>query len=202
VRSHTQNQYILSLTAHSAHLSVLFQNQKTAYLSLSQWSCDSTTQREVGVCFRLTAIFLCIQLTPTAVDLLLSAAGSSTSTTPQPVTDLEILEQSIQTVSGMLDRVLTYVRSVLAGEIKGDPAVGRYLMDTLGASTSELEKSSFNTSLQARLICVHLILQVTDILILGHNDGLIPRKPRSLPGRGIVSTGSRELIVLAIQYPL
>lgn len=48
----------------------------------------------------------------------------------------------------MLDRVLSYVRSVLAGEVKGDAAVGRYLMDTFAASTEELDKGSFNTSLQ------------------------------------------------------
>lgn len=51
----------------------------------------------------------------------------------------------------MLDRVLSYVRSVLSGEKKGDPAVGRYLMDTLGASTGDLEKGGFNASLQVRL---------------------------------------------------
>jgi translation initiation factor 3 subunit F len=50
----------------------------------------------------------------------------------------------------MLDRVLAYVRSVLAGETKGDPAVGRYLMDTLGTSTDDLEKGGFNASLQVR----------------------------------------------------
>lgn len=50
----------------------------------------------------------------------------------------------------MLDRVLSYVRSVLAGQAKGYPAVGRYLMDTFGASTEELEKGAFNTSLQVR----------------------------------------------------
>jgi len=48
----------------------------------------------------------------------------------------------------MLDRVLTYVRGVVAGEIKGDPAVGRYLMDALGANTEDLEKNGFNASLQ------------------------------------------------------
>ena len=48
----------------------------------------------------------------------------------------------------MLDRVLSYVQAVLSGEKKGDPAIGRYLMDTLGASTSDLEKSGFNASLQ------------------------------------------------------
>lgn len=64
------------------------------------------------------------------------------------MSDLEILERSIVSVSEMLDRVLSYVRSVLAGEKKGDPAIGRYLMDTLGASTDDLEKGGFNASLQ------------------------------------------------------
>jgi len=48
----------------------------------------------------------------------------------------------------MLDRVLGYVRSVLAGEVQGDPAVGRYLLDTFAASTDDLEKGGFNASLQ------------------------------------------------------
>ena len=50
----------------------------------------------------------------------------------------------------MLDRVLAYVRAVLAGEVKGDAAVGRYLMDTFGASTDELNRGAFNSSLQVR----------------------------------------------------
>jgi translation initiation factor 3 subunit F len=53
----------------------------------------------------------------------------------------------------MLERVLTYVRAILSGERKGDPAIGRYLMDTLGASTDELEKGGFNASLQ---VCVQI----------------------------------------------
>ena len=50
----------------------------------------------------------------------------------------------------MLDSVLAYVKGVLAGERKGDPAVGRYLMDALGAGigTGDLEKGGFNASLQ------------------------------------------------------
>ena len=51
----------------------------------------------------------------------------------------------------MLDRVLSYVRAVLAGEIQGNPAVGRYLMDTLGSSAEDLEKGGFNASLQVRI---------------------------------------------------
>lgn len=51
----------------------------------------------------------------------------------------------------MLDRVLVYVRDVLSGQKKGDPAVGRYLMDTFGASTEGLEQSGFNSSLQVNL---------------------------------------------------
>ena len=50
----------------------------------------------------------------------------------------------------MLDRVLTYVRSVLSGEVEGNQAVGRYLMDTLGAGPDDLEKTGFNASLQVR----------------------------------------------------
>ena len=80
------------------------------------------------------------------VDLLTSVAEGSTDS--YPATDLDILERALATVSDMLDRVLSYVRSVLAGEVKGDAAVGRYLMDTFGASTEELEKGAFNTSLQ------------------------------------------------------
>ncbi|KAK0243153.1 JAB1/Mov34/MPN/PAD-1 ubiquitin protease-domain-containing protein [Armillaria nabsnona] len=90
------------------------------------------------------------------LDLLTSTAASSSSTSNQPLADLEILEQSIQNVSGMLDRVLAYVRSVLAGETKGDPALGRYLMDTLGASTDDLEKGGFNASLQDTLMISYL----------------------------------------------
>ncbi|TFK64045.1 Mov34-domain-containing protein [Pluteus cervinus] len=85
------------------------------------------------------------------LDLLLN-----TATTSQPISDLELIETSIQNVSSMLDRVLTYVRAVLAGEKKGDPAIGRYLMDTLGASTEDLERGSFNTSLQDTLMLSYL----------------------------------------------
>jgi translation initiation factor 3 subunit F len=98
----------------------------------------------------LSSSYLCLNpLNPnTAVDLLTSTAQSSSTPLTQPTTDLEILERSILSVSLMLDRVLAYVRSVLSGEKKGDPAVGRYLMDTLGASTGDLEKGGFNSSLQ------------------------------------------------------
>jgi len=90
------------------------------------------------------------------IDLLTNTVASATSTSTQPVSDLEILERSIVSVSEMLDRVLSYVRSVLAGEKQGDPAIGRYLMDTLGASTDDLEKGGFNASLQDTLMISYL----------------------------------------------
>ncbi|KAF5358991.1 hypothetical protein D9758_004839 [Tetrapyrgos nigripes] len=90
------------------------------------------------------------------IDLLTNTASSANSTSSQPVTDLEILESAIQNVSNMLDRVLAYVRAVLAGETKGDPAVGRYLMDTLGANTDDLEKGGFNARLQDTLMVSYL----------------------------------------------
>ncbi|KAF9481864.1 Mov34-domain-containing protein [Pholiota conissans] len=90
------------------------------------------------------------------LDLLVNTASEPTSTSSQPVADLEIIERAILSVSDMLDRVLTYVRAVLSGEKKGDPAIGRYLMDTLGASTDDLEKGGFNTSLQDTLMISYL----------------------------------------------
>ncbi|KAJ3722619.1 JAB1/Mov34/MPN/PAD-1 ubiquitin protease-domain-containing protein [Lentinula raphanica] len=90
------------------------------------------------------------------VDLLTSTALSSSTTSSQPLSDLTILESSIQNVISMIDRVLTYVRAVLAGEVKGDAAVGRYLMDTLGASTADLEKGGFNARLQDTLMVTYL----------------------------------------------
>ena len=84
----------------------------------------------------------------------MNTSTSSTSTSSQPVSDLEIIERALLSVSDMLERVLTYVRAVLSGERKGDPAIGRYLMDTLGASTDDLEKGGFSASLQ---VCVHIL---------------------------------------------
>ncbi|GBE79890.1 Mov34-domain-containing protein [Sparassis latifolia] len=89
-------------------------------------------------------------------DLLASTSNSSNASIAHPITDLEVLERSLKSVDEMLERVLSYVRSVLAGEVKGDPAVGRYLMDTLGASTEDLEKGGFNASLQDTLMVSYL----------------------------------------------
>ncbi|KAF6762209.1 eukaryotic translation initiation factor 3 [Ephemerocybe angulata] len=77
-------------------------------------------------------------------------------TSPQPVADVEIIERSILSVQSMLDRVLSYVQAVLSGEKEGDAAIGRYLMDTLGAATEDLEKSGFNSSLQDTLMISYL----------------------------------------------
>jgi len=90
------------------------------------------------------------------LDLLINTAKSSSSTSPQPISDLELIERAIIDVSEMLDRVLAYVRDVLSGQKNGDPAVGRYLMDTLGPSTEGLEKGSFNSSLQDTLMVSYL----------------------------------------------
>lgn len=84
------------------------------------------------------------------MDLLVGTAATSSSTSTQPVADIEIIERSLQTTSDMIDRVISYVQSVLSGEKQGDAAIGRYLMDTLGAATDDLEKSGFNSSLQVR----------------------------------------------------
>ncbi|KAJ7490290.1 JAB1/Mov34/MPN/PAD-1 ubiquitin protease-domain-containing protein [Mycena galericulata] len=93
------------------------------------------------------------------LDLLTQTALSPNSTTAQPVTSIANLDTALTTVSQMLDRVLAYVRKVLAGEVEGDKALGRYLMDTLGvAAIGEKggEDKAFNASLQDTLMISYL----------------------------------------------
>ncbi|PKI85991.1 hypothetical protein MVES_000565 [Malassezia vespertilionis] len=67
-------------------------------------------------------------------------------------TDLDALAASLEQVHSQLERVLTYLRKVLADEIPGDKAVGRFLSDTIGVvpagvSSATLE-SLFNSHMQ------------------------------------------------------
>ncbi len=112
------------------------------------------------------------------VDLLtsnLSQTGNATFT--NPTSDLELLERSLSSVSEMLDRVLSYVQSVLSGEVKGDAAVGRYLLDALGPSTEDLEKGEFNSHLQVRQSLASLfatmLIQVQDTLMVSYLANLV-----------------------------
>ena len=96
----------------------------------------------------------------------------------------------------MLDRVLTYVRAVLAGEKKGDPAIGRYLMDTLGASTEDLEKGGFNTSLQVRgRPMIFIEKAIKSIFSAGHIDDFLPCKPCQGSSRSLVQIGPYSRII-------
>lgn len=97
----------------------------------------------------------------------------------------------------MLDNVLAYVKGVLAGERKGDPAVGRYLMDALGAGigTGDLEKGGFNASLQVgdRTTCLSgdLILSLRS----GHTNGVVPRQPRTVPSGGVIPPSADHIVM-------
>jgi translation initiation factor 3 subunit F len=50
----------------------------------------------------------------------------------------------------MLTRVLSWVRRVKAGEAEPDAALGRYLLDALGAGPEAEDGAGFHTSLQVR----------------------------------------------------
>ncbi|KAJ6539652.1 hypothetical protein B0H19DRAFT_368355 [Mycena capillaripes] len=153
-------------------------NPKTAYLSPSPCACNSTRQsgaavRPLSSTFRrLTDIF--------SVDLLTQTALSPNSTTAQPVTSIANLDATLTNVSQMLDRVLAYVRQVLAGEVQGDKALGRYLMDTLGvAAVGEKagEDKAFNASLQVRCALVYplpeLMCALQDTLMISYLANLV-----------------------------
>jgi hypothetical protein len=93
--------------------------------------------------------------------------------------------------------VLTYVRAVLSGEKKGDPAVGRYLMDTLGASTDDLEKGGFNTSLQVRGYFMLPTRKWTNECVLssGYFDDFLPCQPCPRSSRSFLSIGPYSCII-------
>ncbi|KAI0775379.1 hypothetical protein BC629DRAFT_1582989 [Irpex lacteus] len=137
------------------HRSASHQSQKTVYSSHPvelRFSQQERSGREFSSAS--SAIQPLIDLQLLVVDLLSNVASGSSDAFP--ATDLDILERALESVTEMLDRVLSYVRSVLAGEVKGDAAVGRYLFDTFGASTEELEKGAFNSSLQDTLMVSYL----------------------------------------------
>lgn len=135
------------------------------------------------------------------VDLLTETAASPSSTSVQPTTDFEILEKSIGSVSAMLDRVLTYVRAVIAGEVKGDAAVGKYLMDMLGASTEDLEKGGFNASLQVRTTVLRKLCFI-DSFISGYIDVLLLGKSRAITSRSLFEACIDYVVVhLSSCYP-
>ena len=68
-----------------------------------------------------------------------------------PVGELAQLENTLQNVLEMLDRVLAYAQEAAAGS-PADAALGRYLMDALGGGAEELGKGGFTSSLQVRSI--------------------------------------------------
>lgn len=82
--------------------------------------------------------------------------------------DMDALAASLQTVQAQLQRVLQYVREVVQGKRKGDPVVGRYVMDavstvpignaaadTKDGGASQLE-TLFNSHLQDVLMVSYL----------------------------------------------
>ena len=79
----------------------------------------------------------------------------------------------------MLDRVLAYVRSVIAGETKGDPTVGRFLLDTFATSTDGLDQGSFASSLQVSTLRISqnsgrlLTLLSKDTLMISYLANLV-----------------------------
>lgn len=100
----------------------------------------------------------------------------------------------------MLDTVLAYVRRVLSGEVEGDKALGRYLMDTLGVSAigeKGGEDKAFNASLQVTYIFTFTSQPKLTAGRIGYADDLVPREPRAVTGRGVLQTGSCHFIVVS-----
>jgi translation initiation factor 3 subunit F len=73
----------------------------------------------------------------------------------------------------MIDRVLVYVRKVLSGEVEGDKAVGKLLLDALSTSTKGFEKG-FNVHLQDTLMMNYLANLLRSQVELSSRMALVP----------------------------
>ena len=87
----------------------------------------------------------------TALRHLVDPAASESST------DLDALAASLKHVQTQLERVLSYVRKVLAGEVEGDKAVGRFLSDTIGVVPAGLDSSVLDTLFNSHLQDVFMV---------------------------------------------
>jgi hypothetical protein len=68
-----------------------------------------------------------------------------------PVGELAQLENTLNNVLEMIDRVLAYAQEAAAGK-PADAALGRYLMSALGGGAEESGKGGFTSSLQVRRV--------------------------------------------------
>lgn len=82
----------------------------------------------------------------------------------ETLTDLDALKASLEQVQAQLERVLTYVRKVLAGEIEGDRAVGRYLSDTIGVVPAGLGDSVLESLFQSHLQDVFMVSYLSKMI--------------------------------------
>ena len=105
------------------------------------------------------------------------------------------LEKSLQQVAAMVDRVLSYVRSVLTGEVDGDIAVGRYLMDTLSATTAGIEKGKLEGLFNAHLQVLFLFAVKACILTAasGHAYDFVPGESGAVASGSLVASGVGDL---------
>ncbi|KAJ9086682.1 hypothetical protein DSO57_1001473 [Entomophthora muscae] len=88
-----------------------------------------------------------------------SVEGESTENIHSLLTDSTNLIKSIRQIQSMLTRVLKYIESVLDGGAPSNPAIGRYLMDTLAMVPkidAEIFDKTFNSHVQDLLMVIYL----------------------------------------------
>ncbi len=81
-----------------------------------------------------------------------------------PLTDLDALAVSLNQVQAQLDRVLTYVRAVIAGEKEGDKAVGRFLNDTISVVPAGMDDNKLETLFNAHLQDVLMVSYLANVV--------------------------------------
>ncbi|KAL1408348.1 hypothetical protein Q8F55_005157 [Vanrija albida] len=104
-----------------------------------------------------------------------------TGPAPQPspaLPPLPALSTSLNQLSGLIDQALQYVQDVNSGKIKGDPEVGRYLLEGVGRWTStgtKDDEGGVKEGLQETLTVSYLASLVRSQVELAGRLALVPQ---------------------------
>jgi hypothetical protein len=132
---------------------------------------------------------------------LLRVASEAPNHSTTVLNDLQNLEQSLIDVVSMIERVQNYVHAVIDGDIKGDPTIGRYLLDTLNTTTEGLEKGKLESLFNAHVqVCVHSTstVSVKPDSSKGYIDGFLSCKLSSITSRSVKQIDSCNIIKILL----
>ncbi|EIW68555.1 hypothetical protein TREMEDRAFT_74088 [Tremella mesenterica DSM 1558] len=105
-----------------------------------------------------------------------AALNLLSSPNPQPsLPPLPALSSSLSELSNLIDACLTYVQSVIKGDVVADPEVGRYLLEGVGRWSNASEEEGVKKGLQDTLTVEYVANLVRSQMELSARLALLPQ---------------------------